>query len=200
MNVSDRIVARAGDVRGRRVLDAGCGTGALSARLAGLGARVAALDLRGGPVRGDLRRLPFRTGAFDLEVCSLVLHYLRDPATAVAELARVLRPGGRLLLCDREASPDPVLREGQERLERARNPEFARLLSPAEMADLLRAAGFESLREDPVEDEEDLGAWSRGSRPLRRDLERLRGRDLGGLAVSSGGHVILRGRLFTARR
>ncbi len=200
MNVIERIAARAGDVRGLRVLDAGCGAGALSARLAELGARVAALDLRGGPVRGDVHRLPFRDGVFDLAVCSLVLHYLQDPAAAVAELARVLHPGGRLILCDREGSEDPVLREGQERLERARNPEFARLLSPGEMASMVRAAGFEGLRVDSVVDEEDVGAWSRGSTPLRRELEGLRGRDLGGLAVSSGGHVILRGRLFTARR
>jgi ubiquinone/menaquinone biosynthesis C-methylase UbiE len=200
VNVDGTIAARAGDVRGLRVLDAGCGAGALSERLAGLGARVAGLDLRGGPVRGDLRRLPFRDGAFDLAVCALVLHYLRDPAAAVAELARVLRAGGRLILCDREGSPDPVLRAGQERLERSRNPEFARLLAPAEMAALLREAGFDTLREDPLEGDEDVGAWSRGSGPLRRDLEGLRGRDLGGLAVSSVGHVILRGRLFTARR
>src|SRR5512132_2072125 len=49
---------------------------------------------------GDLAHLPFDDGAFDLAVCALALSHLPDPAPAIAELARVLRPGGALVVSD----------------------------------------------------------------------------------------------------
>ena len=103
----------AGDVNGRRILDAGCGSGPLSAVLLAKGALVTGFDSspamvelarqRLGPDAdlrvADLGRpLPFRDGAFDDVVVSLVLHYLQDWAAPLAELRRVLTPGGRLLL------------------------------------------------------------------------------------------------------
>lgn len=59
-------------------------------------------------VQGDLEGgLPFRDGAFDAVACSYVLQHLRDPARAVRELARVLRPGG-LLLVAVPSGPQPI--------------------------------------------------------------------------------------------
>lgn len=106
------MLALAGDVTGRRILDAGCGSGPLSAALRDLGgvvtgidnsARMLALAKRrlGGDAnlhQVDLRdRLPFDDDAFDVVVSSLVLHYLEDWGPTLAELRRVLRPGGRLI-------------------------------------------------------------------------------------------------------
>ncbi|MFD8885074.1 methyltransferase domain-containing protein [Streptomyces erythrochromogenes] len=106
------MLALAGDVTGRRILDAGCGSGPLSAALRDRGAVVTGVDVSaamlalagqrlGGGValhRVDLRdRLPFADGEFDDVVASLVLHYLEDWGPTLAELRRVLRPGGRLL-------------------------------------------------------------------------------------------------------
>lgn len=103
----------AGDVDGRRVLDAGCGSGPLSAALRAKGAIVTGFDSSPAMVElarrrlgedaalqvADLgRALPFADGAFDDVVASLVLHYLRDWTAPLAELRRVLRPGGRLIL------------------------------------------------------------------------------------------------------
>jgi SAM-dependent methyltransferase len=103
----------AGDVNGRRVLDAGCGSGPLSAALLAKGALVTGFDSSPAMVElarqrlgrnadlhvADLARpLPFADGAFDAVVVSLVLHYLRDWTAPLAELRRVLKPGGRLLL------------------------------------------------------------------------------------------------------
>ncbi|GAB4052591.1 class I SAM-dependent methyltransferase [Catellatospora paridis] len=107
------MLALAGDVRGRRVLDAGCGSGPLSEALRARGAVVAGFD--SSPVMVELARkrlgedadlqvadlslpLPFADGAFDDVVVSLVLHYLQDWKAPLAELRRVLKPGGRLLL------------------------------------------------------------------------------------------------------
>ena len=103
----------AGDVAGRRILDAGCGSGPLTAALRDAGAVVTGLDASTAMV--DLARqrlgedadlhvadlgapLPFEDKAFDDAVASLVLHYLEDWAGPLAELRRVLEPGGRLIL------------------------------------------------------------------------------------------------------
>lgn len=103
----------AGDVAGRRILDAGCGAGPLTATLRERGATVTGFDVspamialarqRLGPdpalLVADLSEpLPFAAGEFDDAIASLVLHYLEDWAGPLAELHRVLRPGGRLLL------------------------------------------------------------------------------------------------------
>jgi ubiquinone/menaquinone biosynthesis C-methylase UbiE len=96
-----------------RALDAACGTGRHTAYLASRGHRVAGVDataemlekarvrLPGADLRqGDLAHLPFEDGAFDVAVCALALSHVPDPAPAIAELARVLRPGGVLVLSD----------------------------------------------------------------------------------------------------
>ena len=96
-----------------RALDAACGTGRHTAYLASRGHRVAGVDATGPMLdkarvrvpsadlrQGDLARLPFENGTFDLAVCALALSHLPDPAPAIAELARVLRPGGALVLSD----------------------------------------------------------------------------------------------------
>ncbi len=184
-----------GDVRGLRVLDAGCGDGALARRLAGLGGEVAGLDRRGGDLRGDIRRLPFCDRRFDAAVCVLVLHYLDSPREALGELARVLRPGGRLVLADRVASPLPALRAEQESLERQRYPAFGRLLSPAEIEEALGEAGFEVRLRAAWEETVEVEAWT-SSAVVQERLRALKGRDLGGLAVSDVGRLQLRLRLF----
>ncbi len=103
----------AGDVTGRRILDAGCGSGPLFAALRDRGALVTGIDASAGMLEqarlrlgadADLRvadladPLPFPDNAFDDVVASLVLHYLRDWEPTLAQLRRVLVPGGRLLV------------------------------------------------------------------------------------------------------
>lgn len=107
------MIELAGEVNGRRVLDAGCGSGPLSEALRARGAVLTGFD--SSPAMVDLARqrlgqdadlqvadisqpLPYPDGAFDDVVVSLVLHYLRDWTAPLAELRRVLKPGGRLLL------------------------------------------------------------------------------------------------------
>ncbi|HET6148591.1 MAG TPA: methyltransferase domain-containing protein [Polyangia bacterium] len=95
-----------------RLLDLGCGPGAVAARIAGTrpGLVIVGIDrdrdllaLAGGrmtPVRADAAELPFASGSFDGVHARLVLRHLVDPARALAEARRVLRPGGRLVVAD----------------------------------------------------------------------------------------------------
>src|SRR5580692_7961314 len=107
------ILALAGDVAGRRILDAGCGSGPLFAALRDRGAIVTGFDSSTGMLELARRRLgadaalqvadlggplPFPDGAFDDVIASLVLHYLEDWGPTLAELRRVLTPGGRLIV------------------------------------------------------------------------------------------------------
>ena len=107
------ILALAGDVTGRRILDAGCGSGPLFAALRDRGAIVKGFDSSTGMLEQARRRLgdgadlqvaelgsplPFPDGAFDDVIASLVLHYLEDWGPPLAELRRVLKPGGRLIV------------------------------------------------------------------------------------------------------
>src|SRR5689334_23228761 len=107
------ILALAGDVTGRRILDAGCGSGPLFAALRDRGAIVTGFDKSAKMLEIARRRLgdgadllvadigsplPFPDGAFDDVIASLVLHYLQDWTAPLAELRRVLKPGGRLIM------------------------------------------------------------------------------------------------------
>lgn len=107
------ILDLAGEVAGRRILDAGCGSGPLFAALRDRGAIVTGFDRSAKMVELARRRLgadaalqvadvgkplPFPDGAFDDVIAALVLHYLEDWTAPLAELRRVLRPGGRLIM------------------------------------------------------------------------------------------------------
>lgn len=102
--------ARFPELGGKVVLDLACGTGRY-ARLASLAGarRVVGLDASTGMlmraavkerVRGDLTSLPFRSGSFDVVISGLALGHAADLFACLAEIARVLRPGGSLLYSD----------------------------------------------------------------------------------------------------
>src|SRR4029077_11004470 len=96
--------------------DLGCGTGQVSSALAPFVGRVVAVDASAAMLqaakkrlhgldnvdlrRGELESLPIDDGRLDAATLMLVLHHVPDPGRALAEVARVLTPGGRLLIVD----------------------------------------------------------------------------------------------------
>jgi len=105
-------------------LDAACGTGRQAAQLVAAGHTVIGVDRSVAMLAlakqkvpeadfrlGDLSALPLDDASVDIAVCSLALTHLADPTPAIVELARVVRPGGRVVVSD--AHPTFVLIQGQ---------------------------------------------------------------------------------------
>jgi ubiquinone/menaquinone biosynthesis C-methylase UbiE len=105
--------------RPARILDVGCGTGVFASRLRAVlprvevyGVDLVAEMLKKGqsrwrlhrghvlPIQGDSERLPFASGTFDIVTCANSFHHYPRQDRAIAEMGRVLRPGGRLLVID----------------------------------------------------------------------------------------------------
>ena len=176
-------LVREGDLRGRRVLELGCGTGRMAAALAEReGCRVWGVDASAemlavarkrvpatvGLRQAEAERLPFRAGWFERLVMRLAVH-LVDRPLAFAEARRVLRPDGRLAI----ATFDPShfdefwlndLFPSLERIDRARFPTRERLREE------LAAAGFAAVRA--------TGLRQQGSLDRDAALQKIRGRHI----------------------
>ncbi len=138
-----------------RVLDAGTGTGALAFALAPLVREVVAVDLvpelleqgrrRGGEfpnvqfVEGNVTSLDLDGGSFDVAGSLRTLHHVARPELAVAELARVTRPGGLVLVIDQIAPVDPIAAFELNRFERARDASTTRVLADVDLIGLFES-------------------------------------------------------------
>lgn len=156
-----------------RALDVGTGAGALALALAPLVREVVGLDpvpvllelarARTLPntefVEGDGSALPFPDAAFDLAGTLRTLHHVAEPERVVAELARVTRPGGRVLVVDQLAPEDPDEAAALHQFETARDPSHTRLLGDRELGALFAAKGLSPLRERHEEERRDLAAY-----------------------------------------
>jgi ubiquinone/menaquinone biosynthesis C-methylase UbiE len=146
-------VAPTGD---ERALDAGTGAGTLALALAPLVREVVGVDVvpellerarRGAPsnvtfVEGDATNLEFDSGSFDLACSRRTLHHIARPERAVAELARVTAPAGRVFVDDQIAPVDPLAALDLDRFERARDPSHTRTLPDIDLRHLFEANGL----------------------------------------------------------
>jgi SAM-dependent methyltransferase len=144
-----------------RALDAGCGAGALAFALAPIVREVVGVDrvpelLAEARARapenvelleGDITHLDLPTGSFDLAGTLRTLHHVPRPELVVAELARVTRPGGRVLVIDQLGPVDPLDALAVDRFERARDPGHCRLLPDADLRHLFEANGLVLVRD-----------------------------------------------------
>ncbi|MBV9736501.1 MAG: metalloregulator ArsR/SmtB family transcription factor [Acidisphaera sp.] len=149
-------------------LEAGLGIDASRAMLALARTRLSRAGLAHCAVRlADMYRLPLADASFDHALLQMVLHYAEDPAGVLAEAARVLRPGGRLVVVDLAAHGRADL---TGRLAH-RWPGFA----DTEMRDLLAGAGFAAAPPVGVAGPLDIRIWlaARGARAVPSPAERI---------------------------
>ncbi len=111
--------------KGERILDVAAGTGTSSAAIARHGADVVAVDFSPGMievgrhrhpsiefVEGDAMALPFKANEFDAATISFGLRNVKDPLKALKELYRVVKPGGRVVICEFSKPPGTLMRAG----------------------------------------------------------------------------------------
>ena len=148
--------------RGMRVLDVCCGPGMLAAGALERGAEAIGLDFseqavelarklvpKGSFQQGDAQALPFPAASFDAVLCGYGLMHLPEPAAALREILRVLRPGGRAALSVWDAAGvgftlvyEAVRARGSMDVALPHGPDFFQFGSPERMRAALTEAGF----------------------------------------------------------
>jgi demethylmenaquinone methyltransferase/2-methoxy-6-polyprenyl-1,4-benzoquinol methylase len=159
-------------VAGERILDLAAGTGTSSAALAASGAHVVAADFSegmlevgrrrhaGNPriefVHADATDLPFDDDAFDAVTISFGLRNVVEPKKGLDELLRVLKPGGRIVICEFSTPPVPLVRRGYDLYMRTVAPALTKLVSS-------NASAYEYLNESiqAWPDQATLSSWLR---------------------------------------
>lgn len=143
-----------------RAMDLACGPGTFTCALARRVRWAIALDLtpplmeqaRTAAMRAGLRNiafacanamsLPLADASLDLAICGYSLHHFSDPGRAIHELARVVRPGGRVALMDLVAPKEPERAAANNHIERVRDASHCTTLRPGDFHQLMESAGL----------------------------------------------------------
>lgn len=126
----------------------------------------------------DAQSLPFADGSLDIAVTSYSLHHIPDPARTIREMARVVRPGGRVGIIDIVVSEDPRAAEAANRIEITRDPSHTRSLAKSDFEKMVAAAGLRWLAHETGENPRSfdhwlhVAGWHRGD-PVYEETRRL---------------------------
>ncbi len=170
-----------------RVLDVACGPGTFTLPLAARVRQALGLDFTGAMLeraqagaarlgrhnahflRGTVYALPFSSGALDAVVCGYCFHHFQEPDRALAEMARVTRPGGRVGLVDSIVpftenllgEPRGASADRRNAVERLRDPSHASTLSAIQLRTMFAAAGLRVVAEEDCENVRSFEEWMR---------------------------------------
>ncbi len=122
---------------------------------------------------GDARALPWPDASFDIVATRFSFHHFQDPAGALREMARVCRPGGRVVVVDMYASGDPAKAAAWNRLEVLRDPSHVRALSLTELRALFPAEGLPAPSATTYEQHGEVANLLARSFPIEGDAERI---------------------------
>lgn len=125
-------------------------------------------------VAGDVAALPWRAAAFSVVTSRFAFHHLEDPRAVLAEMARVCRPGGRVVLMDLVASADAAKAAAMNRMEILRDPSHVRALPLAELEALFAACALPAPRRTFWRLETDVEGVLARSFPNPGDADRIR--------------------------
>ena len=210
------------------ILDVACGPGIVTAGIAAKAGAVVAFDLtpemltqarmrcaKAGLTnvrfeQGSATALPFPDNSFDGVVTRLSVHHFEAPALVLAEMFRVLKPAGKLVLADVVSSEDAGESQLQNAIEVLRDPSHVRMLPASELAALIAGVGFVIETETTWDQKRQFDEWAaivddpQRVAPLRTIVDRLArvGEHAGmGLSVTEGGIGFFhRWYLFTGRK
>jgi ubiquinone/menaquinone biosynthesis C-methylase UbiE len=160
---ADALFVRMAEVGpGDEVLDVACGPGLVACAVAPYARRVTGIDLTPAMIEraralqaerglanldwlvGDVTPLPFPGARFSVVLTRYSFHHFLDPRAVLAEMVRVCRPGGRVLVADLALPAEKA--EAYDRVERLRDPSHVRVLAEAELVALLAEAGLCDVR------------------------------------------------------
>ncbi len=172
------------------VLDLACGPGLVACAFAHQAGQVIGMDLTPAMLEqaakrqqeqglinlawqlGDVQTLPYADNSFSLVLTRYSFHHLLDPQQTLAEMIRVCRPGGRVLVADVALLPEKVA--AYDQLETMRDPSHTHALTTVEFSTLFLHSGLHDCRQASYSVELDLEAQLRASFPLPGDEERIR--------------------------
>jgi ubiquinone/menaquinone biosynthesis C-methylase UbiE len=184
-------------------VDLACGPGTLALRFAKYVRWICALDFtpailararqtaaqegllgKFGFALGDAQALPFDDGSVDIAVTSYSLHHISDPSRVVNEMARVIKPRGRVGLIDIVVPEDPTRRALNHRIECIRDHSHSRSLTHREFEEMMSAAGLRITATEIREHPRNFDHWMHVAGWKRTDPEYIEAR---GLMISSIG-------------
>lgn len=164
---------------GAVVLDVACGPGIITASLAPRVREVVAFDLTPEMLtrarqrcteaglanvtfrEGSATDLPFPDASFDAVVTRLSIHHFQAPSRPVAEMARVLKPSGTLVVADVVSSEVPEESGLHNAIEILRDPSHVRMLPASELAALIEIAGLRIERQTTWDEAREFEEWVR---------------------------------------
>jgi ubiquinone/menaquinone biosynthesis C-methylase UbiE len=186
------LVSTAGAGRDDRVLDVACGTGALTQAFAERCGNSVGLDIMAPAlaqaraqarergltnvefVLGEPERMPFRDGQFTGAACRFAFHHIVNPAHVFAEMARVVGPGGWMIIADMTASEDRGKASLHNEIERLADPTHARTLSASEFEAFFTAHGFRTVMKIERDARITLNEWLGFNHTPPDDAARIR--------------------------
>jgi ubiquinone/menaquinone biosynthesis C-methylase UbiE len=172
------------------VLDVACGAGIVACKFAAVASHVTGVDLTPAMLgqarllaarrgltnltwrQGDVEALPFPDESFSVVLSRYAFHHFPNPGVVLSEMARVCRPGGRVMIAD--GCPPPEKADAYNHFEKLIDPSHHRALTLAELLTLVSGAGLENVRSAFHRMEMELERQLAASFPNPGDDERLR--------------------------
>lgn len=189
------------------VLDVACGPGLVACAFAPHARQVTGIDITPAMIEqaralqrqkqlknltwqvGDVLPLPFPEASFSVVLTRYSLHHFLDPAAVLAEMVRVCRTGGRVMVADVVLPPEKA--GAYNRMERLRDPSHTRALTYPEMAEIVGASGLTNIQTRHYKVEMELEKQLSASFPNPGDADRIRRlfeADLGVDGLGVGAH------------
>lgn len=174
------------------VLDVACGPGIVVCAFAQVVANATGIDLTPAMIErarslqeekgltnvswqvGDVRRIPFSDGSFSIVTSRYAFHHLEEPQAVLAEMVRVCKPGGRIVVVDVAASDTRSKADAFNRMEKQRDPSHVRAMNLTELEGLFLAENLSVTNKDFYRIDFDVDTLLQGSFPADGDREGLR--------------------------